>query len=145
MTLLELVACVALLGVFAAVAVSRSDGLFADAAARRTCDEFAGLLHLAHRRAVLTGDVHGVAFERSGGVVVRGQLARWDAAGVRTDLDAAVDVPAGVTVSSPTAPARVDWEGVPLDGGVSVQFAGPRRTWQIWRPPLTGALRINEL
>ena len=145
-TLLELVAVVTLIGVFAAVAVSRSDGHFGDAAAKRTADEFAALMHAARTRAVLTGETTGLHFDRSAGTghVTRATLSGWDAADARTPLGEVVEVPSGVTVTSTVQHARWDWEGAAADSGTSVMFLGPHRSWRIWSPPVTGAIRLSE-
>lgn len=144
-SLLELVAVVTLMGVFAAVAASRSDGLFADAAARSSVEHVAGLLHDAKRRAILTGDSHGLDFNESGGSIASAQLVRETSPAVWDPVGDPYVPPEGVTMESAQPNARFTFEGVPASGGVTVSFEGPHQTWQIWMPPHTGAIRITEI
>ncbi len=144
-SLLELVAVTVLLGAFAAVAANRSNGLFADAAARTEVERFAGLLHDAKRRAILTGDSHRVAWTRSGGAVASAQLDRETAPGTWTAVEDAVVVPAGLTVTSNVDDVTFSFEGIPAGAGDAVTFTGPNQAWRIQIPPLTGAVRIEQL
>ncbi|MEM9700962.1 MAG: hypothetical protein AAF907_00800 [Planctomycetota bacterium] len=142
---MELVAVVTLLGMFAAVAASRSDGFFADAKARTEAETLAALLHDARRRAILTGDSHGVDFVRSGGDVLSYQLTRETSPGVWTGVEDAVPTPAGLSITSGSDNARYSFEGTPLHGGVTVTCWGPHQDWQIWMPPLAGSIRVTRL
>ena len=144
-SLLELVAVTALLAVFAGVAASRSDGLFGDAAARTECERLAGLLHDARRRAILDGRTHCVRFDGSGGTVVAYALERETAPNVWEAVGPTRPVPAGVTMTCGADRLPVDFEGVPVGGGASVDFVGPHQSWNLFRPPHTGSLRISKL
>ena len=101
---------------------------------------------MAKRRAILSGDICGLVFVKSSGDAVdRFELARWnpDDTGGETLLGEAVEVSPGVSARSVHPHLRFTYEGVPVHGGVSVEFDGPHRRWSIWRPPGTGALRIS--
>ena len=142
LTLLELVAVVTLMGVFAVVAVSRTGGTAGNAAARGAAERFAALAHAARRQAVLTGETHGVFFERSGGAIVAAELSRWDG-NARTGLGERLEVPAGVTVSCPVPAVRFEWDGAAVGGGVLVDFDGPDRVWRVRQFYRTGALQVE--
>ena len=143
-TLLELVAVTALLGIFAAVAANRSDGLFADAAARTEVERVAGMLHDAKRRAILTGDSHGVAFTKSAGKIVSVQIERETSPGTWAAAEDAVALLKGAGVTSTADHLRYTFEGIPSNGGVTVAFDGPNQGWSLWQPPFTGAVRISR-
>ena len=143
-SLLELVAVVALTGIFAVVALARCDGLFGDAEALTQAERTAALLHRARRGAILHGTVRGLHFEQAGGRIVRMELSEWNGA-VRTALDEPVVLPDGLAVTCSAPQARYGFEGVPPDGGLTIDFAGPHRTWRLTCPAGTGALRISEL
>lgn len=142
---MELVAVTTLMGVFAAVAVSRSDGLFADAAARTRVEEFAALMHDAKRRAILTGDSHGVAFTKSGGAIASARIERETSPGVWADADEAFAVPDGLQATSAADHARFSFEGVPLHAGVTIDFVGPHQTWRLTSPPHSGSIQIEQI
>ncbi|NNJ26266.1 hypothetical protein LzC2_23480 [Planctomycetes bacterium LzC2] len=144
MTLLEIVAVVALLGIFAAMTASRANGLFANAAARTEVERFAGLLHDAKRRAILTGDSHGVDFTKSGTGVLSAQLVRETSPNNWDPIDDLIETPDGLEITTGDPHIRFSFEGVPLHGGVEILFEGPDQTWRIFVPPHTGAVRVSQ-
>ena len=142
-TLLELVAVVTLLGVFAAVAVTRSDGRFGDVQVRTQARVFAGLLHQAKRRAILTGRDSGVRFVAGGpGVVAAVPVER--AGGALVDLGPAVPFPESVSVSTDAPELLFDFEGLGPADGFGITFVGPARTWVVHLPPVSSMIRVDS-
>ena len=143
-SLLELVAVVTLLGAFAAVAASRSDGTFGDVAARRDAERVGALCHAGRRHAILHGEQAGVRLEKAGGgnAVTRAALVAWR--GSYVELGEAMTPSPGVRMNSSHPHLLWDFDGLPPVGDGGAQFFGPKRSFSVWRPGATGALRLSE-
>ena len=143
MSLLELVLAVALIGIFTAVAVNRSDGVFEDVQVRTQARTVAGLLRTARRRAILTGRDSGLRYVRTGtriSAVV--PVERVGAALV--DTDDPVPIPDDIQAYTSATDATFDFEGLGPAAGHAVNFVGPNRSWDIYVPPSASAIQVYE-
>ncbi|MFH5805320.1 Tfp pilus assembly protein FimT/FimU [Alienimonas sp. DA493] len=140
-TLLELVAAVTLMGIFAAVAASRSDGFFADATVRTHAGTVAGLLHAAKRRAIMTGTDSGLRFVKSGGRITAVVPVEQSGAAL-IDTDAPIPTPGGIDVTCAQSELLFDFEGHASTPGASIDFVGEDRRWRIDLTPASSSIRV---
>ena len=144
LTLLELTFVVAILGLFATMAVTRfGHASLANVGARGFARKLALDLLQAQRRAISTGDNHYVQFQSAGGAITGNTLMRRGAGG-----DVAVDslrsVPKDVVVTASHTICEYAFEGAAL-ASYTVTVAGPDRSWRVQVTPATGAVRVTEL
>lgn len=140
-TLLELVAVVTLMGVFAAVAASRSNGFFADVTVRTQAETVAGLLHAAKRRAILTGTDSGLRFVESGGRITAFVPVERSGAAL-VDTDAPLPTPEGIEVTCAQSELLFDFEGLASVSGATIDFVGEARQWRIELTPAASRIRV---
>ena len=143
LTLLELTLVVALLGIFAAIAVtSFGHASLANAGARGYARKLALDLVQAQRRAISTGDNHYIEFQSSGGVTVGHTLYR-RAGGSTIVADVVRNAPHDVTVTPSHNLCEYTFEGSAL-ASYTCSIAGPNRSWQITVTAATGAVRVTD-
>jgi prepilin-type N-terminal cleavage/methylation domain-containing protein len=143
-TLLELVAVVVLLGIFAATAGMRfGRTLFAEFGARGAARELSLALLSCQRAAIVTGDDHYLEFLSTGGVIDQYRIMR-DDSGTLTLVDGPKPIAADVTVSTTHGTLRFDFEGSAL-ANYQVDIAGNEQVWQVNVIPITGAVNVVQV
>ncbi|MBN1851765.1 MAG: type II secretion system protein [Pirellulales bacterium] len=144
LTLLELTFVVAVLGLFATMAVTRfGHDAIANTGARGFARKLALDMLQAQRRAISTGDNHYVQFVSSDGAIESSTLFRCGASG-DTAVDSERTVPKHVTVTTSHMRCEYAFEGSAL-ADYFVTVSGPDRSWQIQVTPATGNVRVTEL
>ena len=143
LSLLELVASIAIMGL---LAVAATTFLGSSATGNSGAEGFARKLALAlvhaRRSTISTGDNHYLSLTSSGGNVVSFSLIRRASSG-DIQVDDTRTVPQGVTVTSAQSTLEFDFEGAALSA-YSITVAGPDRTWVVSVIPLTGTALVNE-
>lgn len=141
-SLLELLAVITLLGVLAAVGVSRMDrGTLMDVGAQGDARRVALDLLQARRRAISTGDNHFVSFTLSGGTASSFTLFRRTSGG-----DVAVEsvrtVSEGVSITPNATEAEFVFDGTSL-ASYSIAVVGQDKSWTVLVIPATGSIRVQ--
>lgn len=140
-TLLELVAVVAILGIFMLVAISRiGPGTLANVGARADARRLAVDLLQARRRSIATGENHYLAFAVVGGKATGYTLYRRKAGG-DVAVDSPHEFPGNVVVTTSDAAAEFTFEGAAL-AAYRITLTGPQQTWQVDVIPVTGAVDV---
>jgi prepilin-type N-terminal cleavage/methylation domain-containing protein len=138
MTLLELTAVVAIVGMLSVVAATRyGTSTLADVGAQGLARQLSLDFLQARQRAIATGNNHFVRFTIAGGKVT--QYALYQRQGVTTTLvDDVNAVPADVSVmTAGTIDAEFTYTGEAL-ASYSVAIQAPDRTWTVTVPQVTG-------
>jgi prepilin-type N-terminal cleavage/methylation domain-containing protein len=144
LTLWELLLCVTLMAIVAAIVAGRNGrqliGTFgAEADARRV-----GLALLqAKRRTISTGTTHGVQFTSSGGNVTSCSVVSI-VSGVSSVVDGPITFTTDLVVTTSHTQMTYDFEGK-AGAAYWVQMAGPNATWRIDVIPITGAISTTKL
>ena len=142
-SLLELIAVVALMGILFAAGTARlGPGAADNMSARSAARVLATDLRHAQRRAITTGDDHYVEFTTQGSTITSYQLMR-DDGGSPAAVDDLRQIPSGFTVTSADSQLRFDFEGT-ADAAYDVTLAGPDRTFRVQVVPVTGAVKVTE-
>ena len=141
-SLLELLAAVALIGLIASITVARYHrsvlGNFgAHAEARKLS---LALLH-AQRASVLTGDNHYVEFNSTSPTSYN-MMRR--TSGSPTLVYGPTELSADTTIATSTTVMEFNFEGQAL-GAYWATMAGDDRTWRFDVIPITGTVRVQEL
>ena len=143
MTLLELIAVVAILGLFMLVAISRiGPGTLTNFGAQADARRLAFDLLQARRRSISTGDNHYLAFTMVGGEATGYTLYRRSGSG-----DTAVDSPhmfsSNLIVTTSAADAEFTFEGTAL-AAYQIELTGPEQTWEVNVVPVTGSVDVLQ-
>jgi hypothetical protein len=142
---LELLAVLALLGIFAAVAAARlGPAPLKNFASHADARRLALDLLQARRRAIATGDNHYLEFTSSGGQTTGYTLYRRLSGGGTQAVDAPREFSHQETVTASHSQAEFNFEGAAL-AAYQVTFTGPDRAWRVTVVPATGAVRVVEL
>ncbi|NQT37594.1 MAG: type II secretion system protein [Planctomycetes bacterium] len=142
-TLLELVAVVAILGIFAVVAVSRiGPGTLHNFGARADARRLAVDLLQARRRSIATGENHYLAFTVVGGKATSYTLYRRDAGG-DVAVDSPHEFPANVVVATSHTDAEFTFEGAAL-AAYQLTLTGAEQTWRVDVVPVTGTVDVAQ-
>jgi type II secretory pathway pseudopilin PulG len=141
---LELIAVLTILGIAAAIAVTRlSPAVLSNVGAQNDARRLALDLLAAQRRAIATGDNHYLSFTN-----VNGQLQGYSVYRVTLGGDTVVDsyrqFAPGVTVTGNSARSEFTFSGSALAAYVYT-LAGPDRSWQIAVVPVSGTVRVTEV
>ncbi len=144
LTLLELTAVVAIIGIFASLAVTRfGHRAIGNAAAQGLASNLSLDLLQAQRRSISTGDNHFLEFHSTGGVVT-GYTLRRQAAGGPIDTDTMRNVPRDVVLTVSHSRCEFNFEGT-AEAACTLTVAGPDRQWIVEVNPATGGVRSHEL
>jgi prepilin-type N-terminal cleavage/methylation domain-containing protein len=144
-TLLEAIAVLTLIGLFASIALVRigpstAADLSAQAEARRLA------LHLlqAQRRAILTGQNHFLQTTSQSGQIVGYTLYQRLGGGSTAAVDAYRAFPANVSAAVTPSDPEYAFDGSAL-AAYQVTLTAPDQTWRVTVVPTTGAVRVTQL
>ena len=144
MSLLELTAVVAILGLVTAASITRygHSGVGNGGAEGFARNLALSLVH-ARRSTIATGDNHFLGLTSSGGNVTSYALIRRTGGG-DAQVDETRTVPLDVTVNSVDSELEFDFDGSAL-GSYSISVAGPDRSWSVSVVMLSGAALVSEI
>lgn len=130
-TLMELLAVVTLMGVFASAVVIRfGRDTLDDTGARSSARILSVGLHDAQRAAIRTGDTHGVRFRGPVTDISHWEIIRRDDDGTETIIDGPFPISKHVTMQTSSPWIWFDFEGNTTQGWQSV-FLGPNRRYRV--------------
>jgi prepilin-type N-terminal cleavage/methylation domain-containing protein len=142
-TLLELLAVLTMLGIFAAVAMSRwSPDTLSSFQSRADARRLALDLLQAQRRTVSTGDNHYVLLSGSGPYTAY-EIYRITGGG-DVLVEPSKSFPTGVAVTSSHTQLEFDFEGAAL-AAYQVTFTAANYTWRVSVVPSTGAVKVEDV
>jgi len=146
LNLLELLAVVAILGLFATLSAARfGPAVTKTFAAHGDARRLALDLRLTQRHAIATGDNHYITFSADGlGNLTGYSLYRRLSAGGTQLVDGPRDFPQAETVTTTADPLEYAFDGTAL-AAYTVTFTGPSQTWQVSVVPVTGAVRVVQV
>ena len=143
-TLLELIAVIAIMAIFVAVAASRiGPETIRDFAARADAHRLAADLLQARRRSIATGENHYLAFATSGGRAIGYTLYRRSASQGNVAVDEAYEFPSDVVVTTSSSQLEFTFEGAAL-AAYQIVLTGPGQTWQVDVVPATGTASVTQ-
>jgi prepilin-type N-terminal cleavage/methylation domain-containing protein len=143
MTLLELSAVVAIIGLLSVMAATRyGDSTLADVGAQGFARRLSLDLLQARQRAIASGNNHFIRFTIAGGKVT--QYALYQRQGVTTtQVDEVHAVPPDVNVTTGgTADAEFTYTGEAL-ASYTISIVAPDRTWTVTVPQVTGKALVE--
>lgn len=138
MSLMELAATVAIIGMLGVMAVTRySSTTLSDTGAQGFARNVALDCSQARRRAIATGDNHLLQFTLSGGNATQYVVYR-RTGGSTTAVDDVRTVPSGVTVTTASVTdVEFNYLGEALES-YTITVQAPDRTWTVTVPQVTG-------
>ncbi len=140
MSLLELIAVVTLMGVFAAVAIARlGPTIFGDIGSQTDARRVGLALLQAKRRAITAGNNHGVLFQNDAGGKLTYSVVAIDSFGGTTVVDGPFSFSQNVTPSVSQSTMSFTFEGQ-ASAPYTVDLVGPHKSWRISVVPISGAL-----
>jgi len=143
-TLLELLAVIAIMAVFVTVAASRlGPEMIHDFGARADARRLAGDILQARRRSIATGEEHYLEFAVSNGRVSGYTLYRKAKSQGKVAVDEPHEFPADVAVSTSAPKVRFTFEGAAL-AAYQIVLTGPGQTWRVDVVPATGTAVVNQ-
>ena len=144
-TLLELIAVVAILAIVTTVAISRiGPGQLANFGARADAQRVAMDLLQARRRSIATGDNHYLGFSTGGGQITGYTLYRRDPGLGNVAVDSPHVFPDDVVVSASHNEAEFTFEGAAL-AAYQITLVGAEQTWRVDVVPVTGTAVISQI
>jgi type II secretory pathway pseudopilin PulG len=144
-SLLELLAVIALLGIFATAVMSRyGRDLLGNTGIRSKASELSLSLLQAQRTAIKTGIPHGVLFRGSTSKVESWSVMRFENDGSQYLVDEVAPLTDDLQLSVSSDRIVFDFEG---NGTSELQakLTGPDRSWQVSVLPLTRMIDSHEL
>lgn len=145
MSLLELLAVIALMGVFATAIMSRyGRDLLGNTGVRSKARELSYSLLQAQRTAIKTGVPHGVMFRGSTSQVDSWAVMRFDSNGTQTLVDEIAPLAADYKLSVTSDRIVFDFEGNGTSE-LNATLTGPERSWQVSVLPLTRMIDSHEI
>ena len=143
-TVLELIAVIAIMGIFAAVAVSRiGPQTIRNFGARADAGRLAADILQARRRSIATGENHYLAFAVSGGRASGYTLYRRSSLQGNVAVDEAYVFPPDVVVTTSGSEVEFTFEGAAL-AAYQVDLTGPGQTWRVDVVPATGTAVVTQ-
>ncbi|MBC7854968.1 MAG: type II secretion system protein [Pirellulaceae bacterium] len=140
MSLLELIAVVTLMGVFAAVAIARlGPTVFGDIGSQTDARRVGLALLQAKRRAITAGNNHGVLFQNDGGGKLTYSVVSIDPFGSTSLVDGPFSFSQNVTATVSQSTMSFTFEGQ-ASASYTVDLVGPHKSWRISVVPISGAL-----
>ena len=143
-TLLELIAVLAIMAIFVTVAVSRiGPETIRDFGARADARRLAGDILQARRRSIATGENHYLAFAASGGRASGYTLYRRSSSQGNVAVDEAYVFPSDVVVTTSGSQLEFTFEGAAL-AAYQIELTGPGQTWRVDVLPATGTAVVTQ-
>lgn len=145
MSLLELLAVVTLMGIFSAAVVTRfGRDIFGDVGVRGEARKISLGLLQAQRRAIRTGDPHGLQVYGSQSNISSWSVIRVLDNGSREIVEGPIAVPSDLTIATDRSEILFDFEGNGTNS-FTADLSGPNRTWKIDVTQLTGLIDCHEV
>jgi len=143
-TLLELIAVIAIMAIFVAVAASRiGPQTIRNFGARADARRLAADVLQARRRSIATGENHYLAFDVSAGRASGYTLYRRSASQGNVAVDEAYVFPSDVVVTTSSSQLELTFEGAAL-AAYRIELTGPGQTWQVDVVPVTGTAVVTQ-
>ena len=143
MSLLELTAVIAIVGLLAVASITRYGySALGNGGAEGFARKLSLALSHARRSTISTGDNHYLLLTTSGSNVTSFALFR-RASGGDVQVDQTRSVPSDVTVTSGATTLEFDFDGSAL-AAYSISVAGPDRSWTVSAVAVTGAVQVTE-
>ena len=143
-TLLELLAVIAIMAVFVTVAASRlGPETIGNFGARADAHRLAADILQARRRSIATGDEHYLDFTVSGGRVSGYTLYRKAQSQGKVAVDEPHEFPVDVVVSTSAPKVRFTFEGAAA-AAYQIVLTGPGQTWRVDVVPATGTTVVTQ-
>ena len=143
-TLLELIAVVAIMAIFVAVAASRiGPETIRDFSARADARRLAADILQARRRSIATGENHYLAFATSGGRTSGYTLYRRSSSRGNVAVDEAYEFPPDVMVKTSSSSVEFTFEGTAMAAS-QIVLTGPGQTWRVDVVPATGTALVTQ-
>ncbi len=140
MSLLELTAVVTLMGIFAVVAIARlGPTIFGDVGSQTDARRVGLALLQAKRRAITSGNNHGVVFQNDASGKLTYNVVSIDSFGATTVVDGPYSFSQNVTATPSQNTMTFTFEGQAL-APYTVNLVGPHKSWRISVVPISGAL-----
>jgi len=145
MSLLELLAVITLMGIFAAsVGIRYGRDILGDTGVRSKARELTIGLNAAQRAAIRSGLPHGIRFDGSAGNVSSWSVVRFDSGGGTTLVDGPYPMNSDLELAVDRSEIVFDFEGNGT-GELNAQFSGPNRKWMVSVMPLTRMIDSREV
>jgi len=142
-SLLELSVVLTLLGILAAVGMTRyGHTTLGNLGAQGDARQIALDLLQTQRRAISTGNNHSLRLSPSSGPAESYSLIE-RTGGSEVVVDGPYPIPTGVTVTASHSELEFTFEGSALNS-YEITVAGPQRSWKIVVVPVTGTIRVLE-
>ncbi len=142
-TLLELLAVIAVMAIFVTVAASRlGPEMIQDFGARADAHRLAADVLQARRRSISTGENHYLAFTVDAGRVSGYTLYRRGSSG-NVAVDEPHEFPVDVVVTTSVSEVEFTFEGAALVA-YQVVLTGPGQTWRVGVVPATGTAVVTQ-
>jgi prepilin-type N-terminal cleavage/methylation domain-containing protein len=148
-TLLELLVVVTLTGILSTAVVGRyGRAIFGDFGARTEAHQLWLDMQLARREAIRTGQPHTILMNGSARGPWSGyQIVAGSAAEARSGRGSTIGdprtFPEELSASGDSATVEFNFEGQ-ADRAVTLQLAGPHRSWRVQVLPLIGSVTVTE-
>ena len=140
MSLLELMAVVTLMGIFAAVAIARlGPTIFGDIGSQTDARRVGLALLQAKRRAITTGNNHAVVFQNDASGKLAFNVVSINSSGGTSVVDGPYSFSQNVTATVSSGTMTFTFEGQAL-GAYRVDLVGPHKSWRISVVPISGSL-----
>lgn len=145
MSLLELLAVITLMGIFAAtVGMRYGRDILGDTGVRSKARELTIGLNAAQRAAIRTGLSHGIRFDGSSNDVTSWTVIRLDSDGGTSVVDGPYPMEADYELAVDRTEIVFDFQGNGT-GEFNAQFTGPNRKWMVSVMPLTRMIDSREV
>lgn len=143
LSLLELIAVVTLIGIFASVVSMRfGRSLFSEFQSQGVARELSLALLICQRASITTGDDHYLEFLSSGGKIRNYRIMRV-VSGTPTLVDGPKEITSDVTVTASHTTLQYTFEGSAL-GSYWITITGKDRTWRLDVIPVSGAVSVTQ-
>lgn len=140
LSLLELLAVITLMGIFASIAIARlGPTIFGDFGSQADARRVGLALLQAKRRAITAGNEHAVAFQNDAYGNLTYKLVSVDPFGGTTLVDGPFPFSQNVAAAVSHNTMTFNFEGQAL-AAYTVDLTGPHKSWRISVVPINGAL-----
>ena len=145
MSLLELMAVVTLMGIFAAIAIARlGPSVFGDIGSQTDARRVGLALLEAKRRAITAGNNHGVNFQNDTSGKLTFAVVSIDSSGGTSVVDGPFSFSQNVTVTPSHPTMTFTFEGQAV-APYTVSMVGPNKSWRVSVVPVSGSLSTVQI